>query len=296
MSDFRPWALDILTTPDAAFDLADQLGMSDDYIHAHPLPATPLGVSLFDAPNGQMRVQALYETQADAVATQSALGVDATITQLPETDWVSVTQAGLPPVHAGRFFLYGSHDADKIPAEAVGILIDAGMAFGTGHHGTTAGCLRIFDQLLTVGQTAASVLDLGCGAGVLAIAAAKSLPASSRILATDIDPDAIEVTDSNAALNRVTARISAHVADGFDSPALRGETFDLIFANILAGPLMGLAPDIAAACAANGHVILSGILDEKAALVGAAFDAVGFHITPQPSLDGWTSLLGVKRA
>ena len=292
---FQPWALDITTTPDLAFDLADDLGMEG--------VMTALSVTIFDAPQTrgktQMLVQALFETEADAVAAQDRLELPgdtpSQITQLPAKDWVSETQAGLAPVRAGRFFVYGSHDADKVPADIVPLHVDAGMAFGTGHHGTTAGCLRMFSDLLDAQFPIGSVLDLGCGAGILAMAAAKTLP-DAQILATDIDPDAIAVTAQNMIENAVQGRIQTAVANGFDSAVLKNRRFDLIFANILSGPLMGLADDISAAAAPGGHVILSGILDEKADQVAARFTQAGLHVTPQPSLEGWTSLLAEKRA
>jgi len=284
-----PFALDITTMPDVAFDLADALGMEGEM--------SALGVTIFDAPNGKMLVQALYQTRKDteiALASLDAFsGFDSKIHQLPETDWVSETQSGLAPVTAGRFFVHGAHDADKIPDDKIAIHVEAGLAFGTGHHGTTAGCLQIFSELLDKGFTPNRVLDLGCGAGILAIAASKTLP-NSDILATDIDPDAIMVTDQNATENAVPGRISAHIADGFDSPALNNRQFDLVFANILAGPLMGLASDIVSATAPNGTVILSGILDEKSEEVAACFEKAGLQVAPQPSLEGWTSLLAIK--
>ena len=288
---FRPWALNITASPDAAFDLADALGMEGEM--------TALSVTLFDAPAGKMLVQGLYETQTAAEKAKAALDpiqtLYATIEQLPAKDWVSETQAGLPPVRAGRFLVYGSHDADNLADDVVPLLVDAGMAFGTGHHGTTAGCLRIFSELLDANVKMETVLDLGCGAGVLAMAAAKTLP-HANILATDIDPDAIMVTDANIIDNGVTGRIETAVVNGFESAVLKGRQFDLIFANILAGPLMGLADDIVAATSAGGRVILSGILDEKAEQVAKCFEAAGLYVTPKPSLEGWTSLLAEKRA
>ncbi len=288
---FQPWAIEITIAPDAAFDLADALGMEGEM--------TALSVTIFDAADNQMLVQALYATQSDAAAARDGLDLPQTmpcqIKQLPAKDWVSETQAGLPPVFAGRFFVYGTHDADKIPADVVPLHVDAGMAFGTGHHGTTAGCLRIFSDLLDAKIPIGSVLDLGCGAGILAMAAAKTLP-DAEILATDIDPDAIAVTNQNIIENRVEGRIVSAVADGFDSAVLKDKQFDLIFANILAGPLMGLADNITAATAPGGRVILSGILDEKAEQVAARFAQAGLTVIPQPSLEGWTSLLAEKPA
>jgi len=289
MTASPPFALFIRGTKDAAFEVSDQLGFESEM--------TALAVSLFEDGPDTMHVQALFETEDQAQACLSGLKVademESFITQLPDEDWVSKSQAGLPPVKAGRFWLYGSHDKDDIPADIpFPIEINAGLAFGTGHHGTTKGCLLIFDDLLTGGFDPARVLDLGCGAGVLAIAAAKAL--KRDILATDIDQDAVDVTLQNAQVNDVKAYIQSHQADGFDSPVLAGGQFDLIFANILAGPLMALAPDIAKALAPGGHVILSGILDEQAETVTQVFIEKGLKVSPQPSLSGWTSLLGQK--
>jgi len=282
-----PFALFLRGSKDAAFDISGQLGFETE--------TQALAVSIFEDGPETMHVQALFETEAQAQACLGGLkfpeDMECFITQLPYEDWVSKSQAGLPPVEAGRFLLYGGHDKDIIPVSVpYPIEINAGMAFGTGHHGTTKGCLIIFDHLLQTGFTPKRVLDLGCGAGVLAIAAAKAL--KRTILATDIDPDAVAVTLENAQLNAVSDYIHAHQADGFESPHLKGKSFELIFANILAGPLMGLAPDIAEALAPGGKVILSGILDEQAEKVTQALTEKGLEISPQPSLSGWTSLLG----
>ena len=286
-----PFGLFIRSHKSAAFDIADTLGFESD--------TEALAVSIFEDGPDTMAVQALFETEDQAMACFNAREFDKAmesfVAQLPDEDWVSLSQAGLPPVPAGRFFVYGSHDADKIPAGVTHpIEINAGLAFGTGHHGTTRGCLLIFDNLLDQGLTPERVLDLGCGAGILAIAAAKAL--GQPILATDIDPDAKMVTQQNAQLNNVAALIEAHVADGFDAPVLKNKQFDLIFANILAGPLTGLAPDITAALAPKGYVILSGILDEQADWVAKAFTDQGLNVMPQDSLKGWTSLLAQKPA
>ncbi len=285
-----PFALFVRGSESEIFDLSDRLGF-DSHM-------TALAVSLFQDGPGCMFVQALYETKAEASAALSTLGLppgtEYTVSQLPDEDWVSLSQAGLPPVRAGRFWVHGSHDKDARPASAYyPVLVDAGLAFGTGHHGTTKGCLIIFDHLLDTGKQPRAVLDLGCGAGTLAIAAALAL--GQTVLATDIDQDAVDVTQDNAALNGVAHNIEAVQADGFDSPELSGRTFDLVFANILAGPLMGLAPDIAKSLKPGAHVILSGILDAQADTVSAAFAAEGLLITAYPSIDGWTSLLGSKR-
>ena len=294
---FQPWALTLEGPNSLIYELAEALGF-DEVMEA-------LSVSIFesetraagDSPNSVL--QALYETKAGAAAALTGLNMNDDITsdikQLPATDWVSLSQQGLPPVSAGRFWVHGSHDTEIAPAGAKHkILIDAGLAFGTGHHGTTKGCLIIFDTLLSEQFLPKTVLDLGTGAGTLAIAAAMSLPSSTDILATDIDTDSIDVSLENARLNGVGNRMAISQADGFQSSIFEDRSFDLIFANILAGPLMNLAPDISAALATEGKVILSGIIDEMAAKVTQAFEAEGLTVAPQPSIEGWTSLLAVK--
>lgn len=287
MSDAPPFALFIRGSSDEIFALSDTLGFES--------PMEALAVSVFEDGPTTMHVQALYSSETDAKAALMALSLPADsesfITQLADQDWVSLSQSGLPPVQAGRFWVYGDHDVDNIPEDvAHPICINAGMAFGTGHHGTTKGCLLIYNDLLDQGFAAKDILDLGCGAGTLAIAAAKAQ--SQTILATDIDPDAVAVTDDNAALNNVAKFIDAVTADGFDHAALKDKSFDLIFANILAGPLMGLATQIAGALKPGGYVILSGILNEQANEVIGAFASAGITAIAQPPQGEWTSLLG----
>ena len=287
----QPFALYVRGPKDLMFDLSDRLGFQS-HMEA-------LAVSLFedDPANDIFCVQALYETQAEADNALSGLAlsadIEAFISELPDEDWVSISQKGLPPVEAGRFWIYGGHDKDKTPANTPWpIHIEAGPAFGTGHHGTTKGCLLIFDELLMAGSTFEKILDLGCGAGTLAIAAA--MATGTHVLGTDIDQDAVDVTLENAAQNKTQDLIKAYQADGFDSPALKDQKFDLIFANILAGPLMGLAPDISAALLPGGHVILSGILTELADTVTEVFEGQDIAIKKGPALSGWTSLHGIK--
>ena len=289
MTASPPYAVFIRGSKAATFQISDQLGFDSDM--------QALAISLFEDGPDTMHVQALFETLVEAEACLDGLNIptdmESFITQLPDEDWVSKSQAGLPPVVAGRFWLYGSHDAQNIPKNIpYPIEINAGLAFGTGHHGTTKGCLVIFDALLKAGFKPKRILDLGCGAGVLAIAAAMAL--EQTVVATDIDQDAVDVTLENAKINKVGGYVESYQADGFDSPHLKDRKFDLIFANILAGPLMGLAPGITAALAPQGKIILSGILDEQAETVARTFIEKGLEISPQPSLSGWTSLLGRK--
>lgn len=288
MTDAPPFALFVRGPSDEIFALSDTLGFES--------PMEALAVSVFEDGPQTMHVQALYQNREEAESAMAHLGLaahlESFITQLDDVDWVTRTQQNLPPVDAGRFWVHGDHDDPKDAPDSAKhtICINAGMAFGTGHHGTTKGCLLIYDGLIREGISHERVLDLGCGAGTLAIAAAKHLDAP--VMATDIDPDAVMVTNDNAALNGVSAHVSAVVADGFDSPQLAGRKFDLIFANILAGPLMGLAPDIHGAMAEGSHVILSGILNAQADQVAEAFKAAGIETHAHPPIGEWTSLLG----
>ena len=283
-----PFALFIRGPSDDIFALSDTLGFES--------PMEALAVSVFEDGAHTMHVQALYATLAEAEAAHKFIApaphLESFISQLDDIDWVSSTQQNLPPVHAGRFWVHGDHDDPKDAPDGAlhPICINAGMAFGTGHHGTTKGCLLIYNDLIDQGVTPVSVLDLGCGAGTLAIAAAKQL--GKGVLATDIDQDAVDVTRDNARKNGVEPLINAVLADGFNSPALAGKKFDLIFANILAGPLIGLAPDIRGAMADDGYVILSGILNEQAEQVAAAFKTAGIETVARPPIGEWTSLLG----
>ncbi|MCF6274903.1 MAG: 50S ribosomal protein L11 methyltransferase [Robiginitomaculum sp.] len=282
-----PFALFVRGPNAVIFDLSDQLGFE--------MPMQALAVSVFEDGADMMFVQALFETEAEARACADALdlsGLEYSISQLPDEDWTSKSQAGLPPVEAGRFFIYGSHDGGNIPMHTpYPIRIDAGLAFGTGHHGTTKGCLLAFEALCAprskvkkIAHWPKTILDLGCGSGVLAIAAAMSL--NRDVVASDIDIDAVDVTRQNARINGVAERVQAEQADGI----VGTDKFDLIFANILAGPLMVLAPDITEALAGGGHVILAGLLDAQADKAIACYMACGLHLVRRSSLSGWTIL------
>lgn len=207
---------------------------------------------------------------------------------LPDEDWVATVQRGLHPIEAGRFFIHGSHDRAAANGKPFAIEVDAGQAFGTAHHGTTRGCLLLLDRLAKK-QEILSTLDLGTGSGVLAIAAAKVF--RNTVLATDIDPIAIDVARENFARNGVARLVTSIVAAGLAHPTVVAKaSFDLIMANILAGPLLKLAADIARVAAPGGHLILSGLLDSQARQVRARYLAQGFSLATQLSLEGWTAL------
>lgn len=214
---------------------------------------------------------------------------DFTVAPVPDINWVAVSQAALPPVAAGRFIVHGSHDTDKVPQGPNAILIDAGEAFGTAHHQTTAGCLMAIDRL-TRNHAYRNVLDLGCGSGVLAIAVARSLPRAS-ILASDLDEPSVQVARENTRLNGVAARIRCVAAAGLAHPELReAAPFDLLIANILAKPLIALAPDLAAAVAPGGTLLLSGLLTPQAAQIIAVYRAHGFRLDRHDRISGWSTL------
>ena len=217
------------------------------------------------------------------------------VSELPETDWVAHVRRELSPVAAGRFFVYGSHDADKVPDGCVPLLIEAAMAFGTGHHGTTLGCLMAFDRLLDQGAAPCRVADIGCGTAVLGMAAASVLP--DPVLVSDIDQVAVDVALVNVAANGLDGRVTCVVAEGFDAPELAAAApFDLVFANILMGPLIALAPDMARHTTADAYVILSGILNEQADAVVQVYAENGINQVQRDMIGEWTTLTLRKNA
>jgi len=243
------------------------------------------------------RMDVLFEARPGEAAFREASGlagdIAITIEPMPDEDWVRISLEGLKPVDAGRFVLFGAHDRDAISAGQIGIEIEAGPAFGTGHHGTTRGCLIAFDDMLNSGFDPRTVFDLGCGTAALAIAAAKVLP-DADVIASDIDPEAVEESAENCVKNG-TPGIDCFVAEGLDHAKLADRKFELIFANILAGPLVDLAPGIAKALAPGGRVILSGLLTEQEPWVRAAYESAGLTVHRQPPLEGWECLVATKQ-
>ena len=211
------------------------------------------------------------------------------------TDWVTKSQSGLQPIRAGRFFVHTPmHYADR-PSDTVNFEIDAGLAFGTGQHATTAGCLAALDELARNGCIYANIADIGTGTGLLAFAALALWP-DARCSATDIDPVAVDVSRDNAAINSVRlghggGELLLAVADGMDSPLLAARApFDLIIANILAGPLIELAPHFAKALAPGGTIILAGLLDTQADAVAKVYEAQGLTLQ-EPGSGEWPVLV-----
>ncbi|GAA3087699.1 50S ribosomal protein L11 methyltransferase [Rhizobium viscosum] len=207
---------------------------------------------------------------------------------IPDVDWVVKSLEGLKPVRAGRFLVHGSHDRDKVRMGDIAIEIDAGQAFGTGHHGTTAGCLEVIDRVVRA-RTVRNALDLGTGSGVLAIAVRKLKNIS--VLATDIDPIAVRVAAENVRRNGIASGISTVTAPGFHSTAFsENGPFDLIIANILARPLIKMAPQLVAHLAPGGSVILSGILASQRWKVIAAYSGAKLRHVRTIWRNGWVTI------
>ena len=216
------------------------------------------------------------------------------ISELPDTDWVAKVKRELVPVEAGRFFVYGSHDADKVPEGCEPLLIEAAMAFGTGHHGTTLGCLKALDRLAGEGFAGKNVADIGCGTAVLAMGAARIWP--GPVLASDIDEVAVDVAVANVKANGLEGRVHCVEAAGFDHPELLVKApFDLVFANILKAPLVMLAPEMGQNIGTGGYAILSGILNEQADEVVTAYDEAGFDVHTREEIGEWTTLTLTRR-
>ena len=219
-------------------------------------------------------VEALFTEEPDAAYLSRIAGRTITVAPLPDQDWIRLSQEGLPPVRAGRFFVYGAHDAGTVPHGVIPMKIEAGLAFGTGHHETTALCLG---ALSTIARERAfrNVLDLGCGTGLLAIGAAKLW--KRPVLASDIDPVAVTVTRDNARANGVAPLVRAVTADGLTNPILaNGAPYDLLIANILAGPLTQLAPSIIRSLAPGAVLLLSGLLTNQEKLVTSFYRSLRY--------------------
>jgi ribosomal protein L11 methyltransferase len=287
MSDVTPASWTALTTlPDKA--PAEALGEA-----LEGMEPAPDGVGVFEMEDGSglWEVGAYFSAAPDAVALDvlaAAFGARPfAVSALPPTDWVAHVRRELSPVEAGRFFVHGAHDSDRVPEGRVALLIEAAMAFGTGHHGTTQGCLLALEALIGEGFAPARVADVGAGTAVLAMAAARVFPEAEAV-ASDIDAVAVEVAEANLAVNGMTGRVACVEAAGFDHPALSGP-FDLVFANILKGPLVEMAPAMAAAMPA-GVAILSGLLNDQADEVSAAYAAAGLREAGRMTVGDWTTL------
>jgi ribosomal protein L11 methyltransferase len=254
-------------------------------------------IAAFERADGRWDIAVDFAEAPDESAIRKRVGIaagldfarDIVFDVVEARDWVKASLDDLIPVRAGRFMVHGQHDRERVPPNKLGIKIEAALAFGTGHHGTTRGCLLLLDHVLKAHRPK-RVLDLGTGTGVLAIAAANAL--HRPVLASDIDPASVRVARENARINRAANRVRTIHTSGFSAPdfARRGP-FDLILANILANPLRQLAGPMARHLAPSALVILSGLLTPQAASIVAAYRARGLVPLRHLRIEGWSSLL-----
>ena len=216
------------------------------------------------------------------------------ISELQETGWVEEAQRQLAPVISGRFFVHGRHDRDKIPAGMIPLAVDAAMAFGTGHHGTTHGCLQAIEKLAESGCVAGRVLDIGCGTAILAMAVA--MISDARIVASDVDMVAVETALANIESNGLSDRVRVVHGTGFDHPEVRAlSPYDLLLANLLETPLVRMADDFATHCVPDGFAVLSGVLDKRRHTVIARFRAAGFSVHETIVVGEWVTMVLRRR-
>lgn len=269
---------------------AEALGVAMENMIPEP---TGIGVFEMEDGSGLWEVGGYFTEEPDAAGLALLASMndaqDFVVSELPETDWVAKVRRDLAPVVAGRFFVYGSHDADKVPEGSEPLLIEAAMAFGTGHHGTTLGCLKALDRLDNGGFKGKNVVDIGCGTAVLGMAAARIWP--NPVLASDIDIVAVEVAEANVKANGLEGRVNCLEATGFEHETLHAAApFDLVFANILKAPLIDLAPDVASHLAEGGYAILSGLLVDQADEVTEAYVAQGMTLAHREDIGDWSTL------
>jgi ribosomal protein L11 methyltransferase len=288
----NPGRIQIQTIPTSAQAVADQI--------AERLALSDVAVGLTDIGGRRWRVEIHFADAAekDAVreAVLAAAGAEAAAElkfgAVDAADWVRQSLAGLQPVAAGRFVVHGAHDRARVPLNRIGIEIEAALAFGTGHHGTTRGCLLALDAICKRTRRAPMrVLDVGTGSGVLAIAAARALHAP--VLATDVDAFAAQAARANVHHNRAGDLVAVLRADGVGARTIRARApYDLIFANILLGPLKRIATSLRGLVAPGGRLVLSGILPAQANAVIAAYRPLALH--SRLDVDGWTTLVLVR--
>lgn len=258
----------------------------------------PLAVTLFELRPPTFVVEAYYGEPPNLdqmklrLAERDPRLAEASLEEVPDQNWVALSQAALPPIAAGRFVVHGGHDRARFRLRRLALEIEAGEAFGSGHNATTALCLEALDALARQ-RLLRRVLDLGCGSGVLGIAAARVAPAA-RVIAVDNDPVAVAIAKENARLNRVADRMRVLTANGLDHPMLRRtEPFDLVLANVLPSPLVEMSPALRRAVRSGSIAVLSGLLDHQAREVAAAYCAAGFRLLRRLQRAGWTALVVV---
>lgn len=287
---------------------AEAEALTDDVTAFALLDQPPsIVTSEVDEDRGEWRLDAYFADEPDAATlatlialVPSAAGTAPRPEPLPDADWLTLSQTAIAPVRAGRFFVHTASNADTIPPGTVAFRIEASQAFGTGGHETTAGCLAMLDRVARTGARFDRIADIGTGTGLLAFAAMHLWPRATAT-ASDIDPVSIAVTLENAAINGVRTGMEAGalataVAPGTDHPLIAARApYDLVIANILAGPLITLAPDIAAVTEDGGTLILAGLLDRQRAAVARAYRAQGFRLAETRGNGDWPTLRLVKR-
>ena len=297
------WKLSLPCTKDEAERIANEtvelIGLDPPPVlmTSEPDPARP----------DEWRLDAYFDDEPDAAAIAAvralvpvAAAVEAALEPLGDEDWLRMSQRELEPILAGRFCVHTSAHRREVPSGAIALQIDAGRAFGTGHHETTTGCLIALDRLKEAGISFRDIVDLGTGTGLLAFAALRLWP-EARVAASDIDPVAIEVAAENAAVNALPlgsgrGELELVVAPGLEHERLSAHApFDLVVANILAGPLVELAPSIASAMAPGGRLILAGLLTDQAEAVAAAYRRQGLAAAFAIERGGWPTLVMRKR-
>ena len=288
---------------------AEAEAIGDEVPHFALLDEPPVLMSSEPDPDRpeEWRLDAYFRAEPDEATLQllrqvapSAGDAEPVIERLGDEDWVTLSQAGLEPIRAGRFVVHTPAHRHEVPEGAVALEVDAGRAFGTGHHETTTGCLLALDRLKEKGLGFDNVLDLGTGTGLLAFAALKLWP-SARAAASDIDPVSIEVTEANARINSIRlgtgkGELELAVSTGLEHDRLQARApYDLVIANILAAPLIDLAPSVAAALQAGGRLILAGLLDSQAEKVAAAYRRQGLMASFSIVRGDWPTLVMRKR-
>lgn len=265
------------------------------------LDPEPFGTGVFEIEDGSDRweVGAYFTESPDDIALALLAAVHGAnpfaISEVPDVDWVAHVRRELTPVRAGRFYVHGSHDADTVPEGVEALCIEAAMAFGTGHHNTTKGCLEALDRLATQGFQPRRVVDIGCGTAVLAMGAARLWPVT--VLASDIDAVAVDTAAANVIANGLDGRVICIEAAGFGHQMLEDNApFDLVLANILKQPLIDLAPQMAQMVAPEGRIILSGILTTQADEVLDIYAAQGFGLDWRDDLGDWSALTLTRRS
>ena len=280
---------------------AEALPQADHWFADHEHPPVLVADEPDPAKPDDWLLHAYFEREPEPAELEALARLssgEAAVERLGESDWVTMSQAGLEPIRAGRFFVHTPTHRGAVPPGTVAFEIDAGLAFGTGQHATTAGCLEALDRLASDGATFANIADIGTGTGLLAFAALHLWP-EARCIATDIDSIAVEVSRDNAAINRVALgsgswELLLITADGMDHPLLAARApFDLLIANILAGPLIELAPTFAVSVAPGASVVLAGLLDTQADAVIAAYEARGMKVVERG--EGEWCVLCLKR-